>query len=140
VEAWIAQLCTYAFVAVLAGLVAALMMHLIDTAAAQAQATGGGIQIAQAIRVCIVAGFTFLIMRQVLPIASGLASGIALSTFGIVSGTLTNLRQRSAFNLGQFGRGLFLDHETTRWDPLSRKLGYKLSGRGRRPRNSISTQ
>ena len=30
VEAWFAQLATYAFVAVLAGLVAALMMHLID--------------------------------------------------------------------------------------------------------------
>ena len=40
VEAWFAQLATYAFVAVLAGLVAALMMHLIDQAAAQAQAVG----------------------------------------------------------------------------------------------------
>ena len=39
VEAWFAQLATYAFVAVLAGLVAALMMHLIDQAAAQAQAS-----------------------------------------------------------------------------------------------------
>ena len=140
VESWLAQLCTYAFVAVLAGLVAALMMHLIDTAAAQAQAAGGGIQIVHAIRVCIAAGFTFLVMRQVLPIAAGLATGVALSTMGIVSSTLTNLRQRTAFSLGQFGRGLFLDRETTRWDPLSRKLGYKLSGRGRRPRNSISAQ
>jgi type IV secretion system protein VirB6 len=136
VETWIAQLATYAFVAVLAGLVAALMMHLIGTAAAQAQAAGGGIQIVHAIRVCIAAGFTFLIMRQVLPMASGLASGIALSTFG----TLSGLQQRATFSLGQFARGAVLDRETTRWDPLSRKVGYAVGGRVRsafRRNNSV---
>ena len=75
VEAWFAQLATYAFVAVLAGLVAALMMHLIEQAAAQAEAAGGDIQIAQAVRVCIAAGFTFLVMRQVLPMARALRAG-----------------------------------------------------------------
>lgn len=131
VEAWFAQLITYGFVAVLAGLVAALMMHLIDQAAAQAQAAGGGIQIAQAVRVCIAAGFTFLVMRQVLPMAGGLASGVALSTFGIVSGALTNIRRRTLFTAGQFTRGALLDHETTRFDPLSRKAGFWLSGKVR---------
>ena len=131
VEAWFAQLATYAFVAVLAGLVAALMMHLIDQAAAQAQAAGGGIQIAQAVRVCIAAGFTFLVMRQVLPMAGGLASGVALSTFGIVSGALANVRRRTLFSAGQFARGALMDRETTRWDPLSRKAGYWLTGKVR---------
>ena len=131
VEAWFAQLATYAFVAVLAGLVAALMMHLIDQAAAQAQASGGNIQIVQAVRVCIAAGFTFLVMRQVLPMASGLASGVALSTFGIISGALANVRRRTLFGAGQFARGALMDRETTRWDPLSRKAGYWLSGRVR---------
>jgi type IV secretion system protein VirB6 len=127
VEAWLAQLATYAFVAVLAGLVAALMMHLIDQSAAQAEAAGGGIQIAQAVRVCIAAGFTFLVMRQVLPMAGGLASGVALSTFGIVSGALVNVRRRALFSAGQFTRGALLDRETTRFDPLSRKAGYWLT-------------
>jgi type IV secretion system protein VirB6 len=131
VEAWFAQLATYAFVAVLAGLVAALMMHLIDQAAAQAQAAGGGIQIAQAVRVCIAAGFTFLVMRQVLPMAGGLASGVALSTFGIVSGALANVRRRTFFSAGQFARGALMDRETTRWDPLSRKAGFWLTGKVR---------
>jgi type IV secretion system protein VirB6 len=131
VEAWFAQLITYGFVAVIAGLVAALMMHLIDQAAAQAQAAGGGIQIAQAVRVCIAAGFTFLVMRQVLPMAGGLASGVALSTFGIVSGALTNVRRRTLFTAGQFTRGALLDRETTRFDPLSRKAGFWLSGKVR---------
>jgi type IV secretion system protein VirB6 len=131
VEAWLAQLATYAFVAILAGLVAALMMHLIDQSAAQAEAAGGGIQIAQAVRVCIAAGFTFLVMRQVLPMAGGLASGVALSTFGIVSGALVNVRRRAFFSAGQFTRGALLDRETTRFDPLSRKAGYWLTAKVR---------
>jgi len=142
VEAWFAQLATYAFVAVLAGLVAALMMHLIEQAATQAQAAGGGIQIAQAVRVCMAAGFTFLVMRQVLPMAGGLASGVALSTFGIVSGALTNVRRRTLFSAGQFARGALMDRETTRWDPLSRKAGYWLTAKVRtawRRDNSIKS-
>ena len=142
VEAWFAQLATYAFVAVLAGLIAALMMHLIEQAASQAQAAGGGIQIAQAVRVCIAAGFTFLVMRQVLPMAGGLASGVALSTFGIVSGALTNVRRRTLFSAGQFARGALMDRETTLWDPLSRKAGYWLTAKVRtawRRDNSIKS-
>ena len=131
VEAWLAQLATYAFVAVLAGLVAALMMHLIDQSAAQAEAAGGGIQIAQAVRVCIAAGFTCLVMRQVLPMAGGLASGVALSTFGIVSSAIVNVRRRALFSAGQFTRGALLDRETTRFDPLSRKAGYWLTAKVR---------
>ena len=141
VEAWFAQLATYAFVAVLSGLVAALMVHLIAQAASQAQAAGGGIQIAQAVRVCIAAGFAFLVMRQVLPMAGGLASGVALSTFGIVSGALTNVRRRTLFSAGQFARGALMDRETTRWDPLSRKAGYWLTAKVRtwRRDNSIKS-
>jgi type IV secretion system protein VirB6 len=83
------------------------------------------------VRVCLAAGFTFLVMRQVLPMAGGLASGIALSTFGIVSASLHNVRQRALFSAGQFTRGALLDDATTRWDPLSRKLGYGLIGKRR---------
>jgi len=87
-ESWIAQLANYAFVAILTVLVAALMMTVISTAATQAANAGGGIQIAQAVRVCMAAGLTFLIMRQVMPMAAGLASGLALSTFGAMSAAI----------------------------------------------------
>jgi hypothetical protein len=70
-------------------MVAALMMTLISTAATQAANAGGGISIAQAVRVCMAAGLTFLVMRQVMPMAAGLASGLALSTFGAVSAALS---------------------------------------------------
>ena len=68
-EAWIAQMANYAFVTILTVLVAALMMSLVTSAAQAAVARGGSIQIADAVRVCLAAGLTFLIMRQVMPMA-----------------------------------------------------------------------
>ncbi len=125
-ESWIAQLANYAFITILTVLVAALMLKLISTAAQQAAAAGGGIQIAQAVRVCMAAGLTFLVMRQVMPMAAGLASGLALSTFGAVSAALLWGFGGASRTGGQFMRGLVMDRETTRWDSLSRKAGYGL--------------
>jgi type IV secretion system protein VirB6 len=125
-EAWIAQLANYALITILTVLLAALMMTVVSTAAQQAVASGGGITIAQAARVCMAAGLTFLVMRQVMPMAAGLASGLALSTFGVVSAAMMWGLGRGGRGLGQFGRGLLLDRETTRWDSLSRKAGHAL--------------
>ena len=87
-EAWIAQLANYALITILTVLLAALMMTVVSTAAQQAVSTGGTITIAEAARVCVAAGLTFLVMRQVMPMAAGLASGLALSTFGVVSAAM----------------------------------------------------
>ena len=122
-EAWVAQLANYAFITILTVLVAALMLTLLSTAAQQALAAGGGIQIAMAARVCMAAGLTFLIMRQVMPMAAGLASGLALSTFGVVSAALAWGFGGAVRSTGQFTRGL-TDSDTSRWDSLSRKAGY----------------
>lgn len=119
VEAWLAQLCNYAFAAVLTVLLAALMLAVLSTATQQAVAAGGSITIALAVRVCIAAGLTLLVMRQVMPMAAGLASGIALSSFSTVSGALT----RAPRMLAEFGRGV-MDKQTTRWDSGQRKAGY----------------
>jgi type IV secretion system protein VirB6 len=124
-EAWIAQLANYAFVTILTVLVAALMLGIVSSAAQQAAGEGGGIQIADAVRVCMAAGLTFLIMRQVMPMAAGLASGLALSSFGLMSAMLAWGFGNTTRNTGQFARGIF-DRETARWDPLSRKAGYHL--------------
>ncbi len=87
-ESWIAQLANYAFITILTVLVSALMLTLVSAATAQAASAEGGIEIAQAVRVCMAAGLTFLVMRQVMPMAAGLASGLALSSFGVVSAAL----------------------------------------------------
>ena len=123
-ESWIAQLANYAFITILTVLVAALMMTLVSTAAQQAASSGGGIQIAQAVRVCMAAGLTFLVMRQVMPMAAGLASGLALSSFGAVSAALAWGFGGAVRNSNHFMRGLVMDRESTRWDPISRKSGY----------------
>ncbi len=129
-ESWIAQMANYAFITILTILVASLLMGIVVTAPQQAATRGGGIQIADAVRVCLAAGLTLLIMRQVMPMAAGLASGLALSSFGAVSALLAWGFGRATSSGGQFTRGLF-DRETTRWDSLSRKAGYYV-GRGAR--------
>ena len=124
-EAWLAQLANYAFIALLAVLVAALMLRVVTVAAQQAVSEGGSIQIANAVRVCMAAGLTFLVMRQVMPMAAGLASGLALSSFGVVSAALAWGLGSAMRGSGQFGRGL-IDRDTNRSDPLSRRAGYAL--------------
>jgi type IV secretion system protein VirB6 len=127
-ESWIAQLANYAFITVLTVMVAALMMGLVSAAATQAAALGGGVSIADAVRVCLAAGLTFLVMRQVMPMAAGLASGLALSSFGLVSAALSWGFGGAVRQSSHFGRGL-IDRETTRYDSLARKAGF-YAGRG----------
>jgi type IV secretion system protein VirB6 len=125
--AWIAQLANYAFVTILTILAAALMMQVVTAAATQAAAAGGSITIGNAAQVCVASGLTFLIMKQVPSLAAGLASGVALSSFGAVSSSLAwalGTARSSGRHLGQFSRGLLMDRETTRWDSLSRKAGF----------------
>ena len=122
-ESWVAQLANYALITVLTVLVAALMMTLALVTARDAMTAGGDIQIADALRLVVATGLTFLVMRQVMPMAAGLASGLALSTFGAVSAALSWGFGGTVRHVGQLGRGL-TDRQTTRWDPLSRKAGY----------------
>ena len=130
-EAWIAQMANYALITLLTVLMAALMMTVLSDAANQAVSTGGGITIAEGVRVCMAAGLTFLVMRQVMPMAAGLASGLALSSFGIVSAALAWGLGRASRTSNDFARGALVDRETTRWDSASRKTGYYV-GRGLR--------
>jgi type IV secretion system protein VirB6 len=122
-ESWIAQMANYAFIAILGAQLSALMLAVMSEAAQSAANAGGGIEIADAVRVCLAAGLTFLVMRQVMPMAAGLASGLALSTFGVMSAAVAWGFGTATRGGGQFLRGL-TDRETTRWDPLSRKAGY----------------
>jgi type IV secretion system protein VirB6 len=122
-ESWVAQLCNYAFITILTVLLAALMLHVVGAAAQRAVSLGGTIQIADGARVCVAAGLTFLVMRQVMPMAASLASGLALSTFGVTSAVVGWALGSAYRKTGNYFRGL-TDKETTRWDSWSRKAGY----------------
>ena len=84
-EAWTGQLANYAFISILTVLIVSLLLQLVTTAAAQASAAGAAIQIAQAVRLCLASGLVLLILGQVMPLAAGLARGIALHSFGVVN-------------------------------------------------------
>lgn len=122
-EAWIAQLANYALVIILVATVANLMLHAITVPMSAALAMGGSVTVAAAFRMCVFAAFVLLIMRQILPMAAGLASGIALASGNIVSRSLL-------WGLGgtkNMGRGMWdavAGEGTTRWDSLGRKGGY----------------
>lgn len=79
-DAWLAQLTNYALLAVLTTLVVSLLMQLLTQTATQAASLGTAINIATGIRVCFACGLIFLVLRQVMPMAQGLAGGVALST------------------------------------------------------------
>lgn len=122
-EAWLAQLANYAFITILTVLIAALMLTVVEKATEAAVATGGAIQIADAVRVCLAAGLTFLVMRQVMPMAASLATGLALTTFGVTSAVLAWGLGGALRTTGQFMRGL-VDGSSASSDSLSRKAGY----------------
>jgi type IV secretion system protein VirB6 len=84
-DSWLAQLANYALITVLATLVVQLLMHLMTRTALHAAALGTGITIAEGVRVCFAAALIFLVLRQVMPMASGLAGGLALSSHRAVS-------------------------------------------------------
>jgi type IV secretion system protein VirB6 len=84
-DAWLAQMANYALITLLTILVAALLLQVVNSYATQTAALGSAIMTVDAINMVLVAVLVFLFMRQVMPIASGLANGVALNTMGTMS-------------------------------------------------------
>ncbi len=83
--AWMAQLANYALITLLTVMVAALLLHVVQSYAVQTAARGAAILTVDALNMMLIATLVFLVLRQVMPIASGLAGGAALNSFGLVS-------------------------------------------------------
>ena len=84
-SAWIAQLANYALITVLTVMVAALLLQIVQSYATQTAARGAAILTVDALHMVLIAVLVLLILRQVMPIASGLAGGVSLNSFGIAS-------------------------------------------------------
>ena len=97
-EAWLAQLANYALITSLTVMLAALLLQVVQSYAAQTAALGPAIATVDALNMVLVAVLVFLLLRQIMPIASGLAGGIALSTFGVLSRSVS-------WGLGRGARG-----------------------------------
>jgi type IV secretion system protein VirB6 len=101
-EGWIAQLANYGLVGVLAVLMAAMMLTVVETYAVQTAARGDAILTVDALDMLLVAGLVLLLLRQVMPIAARLGGGVALASFGAASNALA----RSARVGGAMGQRL----------------------------------
>jgi len=87
-SAWIAQLANYALITMLTVMVAALLLQLVQSYAAQTAARGSAIFTVDALNMLLITVLVLLVLRQIMPIAAGLAGGLALSSLGAVSGTI----------------------------------------------------
>jgi type IV secretion system protein VirB6 len=84
-SAWLGQLANYALITVLTVMVAALLLHIVQSYAAQTAARGSAIATVDALNMILVAMLVFLVLRQIMPVAAGLAGGSSLSSHGLVS-------------------------------------------------------
>jgi type IV secretion system protein VirB6 len=103
-EAWLAQLANYALITILTVMIAALMLHLVQSYAQQTAALGTAIRTVDALNMLLVTVLVFLFMRQIMPVAGALAGGVTLSSFGLVSRTAG--RAGSLARLGAVSGGL----------------------------------
>ncbi|HWX35661.1 MAG TPA: type IV secretion system protein [Steroidobacteraceae bacterium] len=86
--AWIAQLINYALIIVLTVMVAALLLQIVQSYATQTAARGTAILTVDVLHMLLIAVLVFLVLRQVMPIAAGLAGGVTLNSFGLTSRSL----------------------------------------------------
>jgi type IV secretion system protein VirB6 len=87
-SAWLGQLANYALITVLTVMAAALLLHIVQSYAVQTAARGTAILTVDSLNMILVSVLVFLVLRQIMPIASGLVGGSPLSSHGFVSRTI----------------------------------------------------
>ncbi|MGO9037690.1 MAG: type IV secretion system protein [Steroidobacteraceae bacterium] len=93
-SAWVSQLANYGLITVLTIMVSALLLQIVQSYAVQTAALGAAILTVDALNMVLIAVLVFLILRQVMPIAAGLAGGLALNSFGLLSRAVSGGLQR----------------------------------------------
>ena len=81
-EAWVSQLLNYGLISLLVALVASLLLQVIASYATQTASLGTDLTTVDVLDLLLATGLVLLILRQVMPIAAGLARGVSLSTLG----------------------------------------------------------
>jgi type IV secretion system protein VirB6 len=94
--AWIAQLANYGLITVLTVMVAALLLRIVQSYAAQTAARGTAILTVDALNMMLVALLVFLVLRQIMPVASGLAGGTSLNSYGVASRAFSSVARGAA--------------------------------------------
>src|SRR5580704_14290175 len=94
--AWIAQLANYGLITVLTVMVAALLLRIVQSYAAQTAARGTAILTVDALNMMLIALLVFLVLRQIMPVASGLAGGTSLNSYGVASRAFSSVARGAA--------------------------------------------
>jgi type IV secretion system protein VirB6 len=128
--AWIAQLANYALITVLTVMVAALLLQIVQSYATQTAARGTAIFTVDVLHMLLVAVLVFLVLRQVMPIAAGLAGGVSLNSFGLLSRSLA-VGRRYAYEKAEPRIKLAEDH-------VWRSVGNGIRGTGSGARNAAA--
>ncbi|HEY4214960.1 MAG TPA: type IV secretion system protein [Steroidobacteraceae bacterium] len=84
-DAWLSQLVNYALITLLTVMAAALLLRIVESYADQTAGLGTAIHTFDAVNMVLVSVLVFLVMRQVMPIAAGIAGGVSLSSMGAIS-------------------------------------------------------
>ena len=87
-SAWMAQLANYGLITILTVMISSLLLRIVESYATQTAARGTGLLTMDTLDMMLVAVLVFLVLRQVMPIAAGLAGGLALNSFGVISRTV----------------------------------------------------
>jgi type IV secretion system protein VirB6 len=105
--AWIAQLVNYGLIIVLTVMVATLLLQIVQSYATQTAARGVEILPIDILPMLLISALVFLVLRQVMPIAAGLAGGVSLNSMGLVSRSLYTGRRYAvpAAKLGAYSAG-----------------------------------
>ena len=135
-EAWLAQLANYAMITILTVMVAALMLHLVVSYAQQTAALGTGMKIVDSLNMLLVTALVILFMRQVLPVAGGLAGGVTLASFGVMGRATGWVGSQAARGAAKVGLGIG-GYALGKADAFGAGLGSRY--RGSRPPGSDAT-
>lgn len=138
-EAWLAQLANYALITILTVMIAALMLHLVASYAQQTAALGTGMRIVDALNMLLVTGLVILFMRQVMPVAAGLAGGVTLSHFGMMGRATGWVALPAAGAASKVGLSMGLDVAGRARDFASSYTSKLLAALGRARRAGFST-
>jgi type IV secretion system protein VirB6 len=118
-EAWVLQLVNYALVTILTVLVAALLLHLVESYATQTAARGPALTSVDALDMLLVMGLVLLLLRQIMPIAAGLAAGVGLNSLGALSGAA---RWARSSHERATRAGLATGHRSLQWQVDAQRI------------------
>ncbi|MGA8055519.1 MAG: type IV secretion system protein [Burkholderiales bacterium] len=143
-ENYIGALANYGLIIILASLFAALLLTYVSDFATEAASKGSGIEVPEAIRLCLVCFVMFLVMLQVPAIAASLASGMALSTLGAPAAAASYAAGSAGAGARSgylFGRG-FADgrggYKPSPYLPIRRNLGVRVGAATVRSGGSVA--